>query len=221
MGEPNSTSDLCDRYADLYPGAIADVLDDRGIEDQILDPKIGPLEEEMEFAGVAYPVIGRPNRSVDEDQNLRNFLTMLGEVPKDGVVMYQTNSHDSAQIGELSVECLIAQQCRAAVLDGGARDLSHIKQNDFPLFCKFRTPADAIPRWEIVDWDTRAFVGGVEVNPGDIIVGDIDGLVIVPEEIKREVLAEAEELAATENHVRDAVREGTHPLEAYEEYGVF
>lgn len=221
MADEIPTGELCNRFEALYPGAITDVLDDRGIEDQTLDSGINPLRDHMSFAGVAYPCVGRPNRSVDEEENIRNILQMLGDAPENAVVTYETNATDSAQIGELSVECLLANDCRGAVLDGGARDLDFILQNDFPLFTRFRTPADAVPRWEILDWNTDAVVGGVEVSPGDIVVGDVDGVVVVPKEIVEDVLREAEELADTENEVREAVREGVHPVDAYEDFGVF
>lgn len=221
MADEIPTAELCDRYAELYPGAITDVLDDRGYEDQTLDYEINPLRDEMSLAGVAYPCVGRPNRGLDEEENIRNILKMLGGAPAESVVMYETNAKDSAHIGELSVECLMANGCRGAVLDGGVRDLDYILRNDFPLFTRYRTPADAVPRWEILDWDTDAVVGGVEVSPGDVVVGDVDGVVVVPREIATDVLREAEDLADTENHVRDAVRDGVHPLDAYEEYGVF
>lgn len=221
MTESIPTSELCDRYASLYPGAITDVLDDMDYEDQTLDPGVGPLEDHMATAGIAYPCVGRSNRSVDEEENVRNILQMLGDAPEDAIVMYETNATDSAQIGELSVECLMVNGCRGAVLDGGARDLDFILENDFPLFTRFRTPADAVPRWELLDWDTEAVVGGVEVSPGDVVVGDVDGVVVVPEAVAEEVLLEAEQLAETEDAVRDAVRDGVHPVDAYEEYGVF
>jgi regulator of RNase E activity RraA len=221
MTDAIPTGELCDRYASLYPGAITDVLDDRSLEDQTLDPGVGPLKDHMTTAGIAYPCIGRPNRSVDNDENVRKILKMLGDAPENAVVIYETNATDSAQIGELSVECLMANGCRGAVLDGGARDLGYILENDFPLFTRFRTPADAVPRWELLDWDTTAVVAGVEVSPGDVVVGDIDGVVVVPGEIAEEVLRDAEALADTEDAVREAVRDGTHPVDAYEEYGVF
>jgi regulator of RNase E activity RraA len=148
---------------------------------------------------------------------------MLGDAPEHAVVTYETNTPaaDSSQIGELSVECLLARGCRGAVLDGGVRDVSFILDNDLPVFSAFRTPADAVPRWELESWDEPAVVGGVTVEPGDVVVGDVDGVVVVPEAIAADVLREAESLADTENHVRDAVRAGEDPLDAYEEFGVF
>ena len=221
MSDSIPIAELCRRYEQLYPGAVTDVLDDRGLKDQTLSPGIGPLEPTMTTAGIAYPCVGRPNRSLNEEQNIRNILSMLGDAPEHSVVMHETNSNDSAQIGELSVECLLANGARGAVLDGGARDIRYILQNDFPVFTKFETPADAVPRWEILEWDTDAVVGGVSVSPGDVVIGDVDGLAIVPESLRESVLQEAEALADTENSVRTAVRNGEHPLTAYEEYGVF
>lgn len=213
--------ELCDRFADLYPGAVTDVLDDRGYMDQTLDPAISPVRDHMTMAGIAYPCRGRPNRNVDEDENIRNILKMLRDTPDQSAIVYKSNAFDSSQLGELSMECLMARGCRGSVIDGGVRDLSYILDNDFPVFTKFRTPADAVPRWELLEWNTTVVVGGVEVQPGDVIVGDVDGVVAVPSKIAGDVLQEAEELADTENDVRTIVREGGDPVKAYEEYGVF
>ena len=215
------TAELCERYAALYPGAVTDVLDDMGYPDQTLAAGIGPITDDMTVAGIAYPCRGRPNRSVDEDQNVRKILQMLRDAPEHAVVTYETNATASAQIGELSVECLLANGCRGAVLDGGVRDLSYILENDFPVFTRFRTPADAVPRWELLEWDTTVVVGGVEVAPGDVVVGDLDGVVAVPGDLATDVLEEAEALASTENQIRTVVREGGDPVAAYDEYGVF
>lgn len=213
--------ELCDRYASLYSGAITDVLDDHGYRDQTLAPSISPLRDETATAGVAYPCIGRPNRSVDEEANIRNLLRMLGEAPEHSILTYETNADASAQIGELSVESLQAAGCRGAVLDGGVRDVEYILRTGFPVFTRFRTPADAVPRWELLDWDTRAVVGGVEITPGDIVIGDVDGVVVVPQAIAAKILREAEALADTEDAIREAVRDGVDPLAAYDEHGVF
>ncbi|MFC7020792.1 MULTISPECIES: RraA family protein [Haloarcula] len=221
MDDP-SLAELTSRYERLYPGAVVDVLDDRGFEDQTMRAGIAPLRDGMRTAGIAYPVVGRPNRSVDPEANMRQILRMLGEAPEHGVLAYQTNDDgDAAQLGELSVVALKAAGVNGAVVDGGVRDVSYILEEDFPVFSEYRTPADAVPRWEILEWGDSAVVGGVDVSAGDVILGDVDGVVVVPGEARQSVLEEAEELAATENDVRDAVRSGMAPLDAYDEYGVF
>ena len=106
--------------------------------------------------------------------------------------------------------------------DGGARDADYILRQDFPVFARYVTPQDCVPRWELLaHGDVTIVVGGVRVAPGDWIVGDRDGLVIVPGERVDEILSEAEAKVATENEIRESVRHGTLPLDAYERYGTF
>jgi len=74
--------ELCDRYAALYPGAVTDVLDDRGHEDQMLEADIGPATDDMTVAGIAYSCRGRPNRSMDEGENVRSIRRMLRDASR-------------------------------------------------------------------------------------------------------------------------------------------
>jgi regulator of RNase E activity RraA len=106
--------------------------------------------------------------------------------------------------------------------DGGVRDVDYILREEFPVCARYVTPQDCVPRWELLaHGDVTIVIGGVRVAPGDWIVGDADGIVIVPGEGVDEVLTEAEAKVSTENDVRDSVREGMRPLEAYERYGTF
>lgn len=222
MGTDIPTETLCDRYERLYTGAVTDVLDtEYGRYDQTMDTALSPLADDMTTAGVAYPVIGRQNRAIDPEENIRSILQMLGEAPEHGVLTYQTNDDRAAHLGELSVTALAEQGCRGAVVDGCVRDVAYMLDHGFPVFTKHRTPADAVPRWEILDWDTAAVVGGVRVEPGDVVVADADGVVVVPEEIAEGVLVEAETLVDSESAVRDAVADGVSPLQAYEDHGTF
>jgi len=95
-----------------------------------------------------------------------------------------------------------------AVIDGGVRDTSVIRERGFPVFNRYTSPVDCIFRWELVDWNTDAVVGGVRVTPGDIVVGDDDGIVIVPEDIAEDVAEDAHEMVESEDAVRNALREG-------------
>ena len=102
------------------------------------------------------------------------------------VAVYQTNDRTSAHLGELSVTSLASRGCAGAVIDGGARDADYILREDFPVFARYVTPQDCVPRWELLaHGDVTIVVGGVRVAPGDWIVGDRDGLVIVPGDERR------------------------------------
>lgn len=215
------TSELCSRYSALYTGAIADSLDEMGYEEQVLPPEINPLTHGMSLAGVAYPVVGRRDKEVEYDENIRRILEMLGDAPEFSVLVTRSRDDVAAHIGELSTTALDERGCRGAVIDGGARDVSHILEQDFPVFARYRTPADAPPRWRLVDWDVSIQIGAVEVTPGDVIVGDVDGVVCVPEDQAEAVLERAEETVDTESQIREAIGRGVDPIEAYDEYGTF
>ena len=210
------------RFRAIYTAAVADALDRRGLLDRTLPPELAPLSPEMRLAGPAYPVEGRPHAGHDYDASIRAFLAMLGAVPPGHVVVYQTNDRESAHLGELSVTSLRARGCAGAVLDGGCRDVDFIVRDGFPVFARFTTPQDSIPRWELrAHGDVTIEIGGVRIAPGDWVVADRDGIVVVPAPLVDEVLAEAEQKASVENRVRDAVREGVLPLDAYDRFGTF
>ncbi len=209
------------RFAAIYTAALADILDDRGLHAQTLPPAIRSLETGSRLAGRAFTVLGRPATGGDYDRAIRKVLAMLGEVPEEHVAVYACNQQISAHLGELSVTSLRSRGVAGCVLDGGCRDIRFIRDEGFPVFCRFVTPEDSTWRWELEATQVPVTIGAVRVEPGDWIVGDDDGVVVVPASIAEDVLAEAERKAATESEIRIAVREGMTPLEAYERYGTF
>jgi 4-hydroxy-4-methyl-2-oxoglutarate aldolase len=218
----SATADLIRRFSALYTGALTDVLDRRGHLQQTLPPELLPLRPGTRLAGPVHPVLGRPHPGHDYDTAIRAVLEMLGSVPPAHVAVYETNDRVSAHFGELSATSLASRGCAGAVIDGGTRDAEYILREDFPVFSRYVTPQDCVPRWELLaHGDVTIVVGGVRVAPGDWIVGDRDGLVIVPGGEVEEVLAEAEAKVSTENEIRDAVRAGMLPIDAYERYGTF
>jgi regulator of RNase E activity RraA len=175
-------------------------------------------------AGPAYTVHGEPASNSDAaayDVAIRKVLAMLGDVPAGHVAVYACDQDVSAHLGELSVTSLKARGVAGCVLDGGCRDVSFIREEGFPVFCRYVTPEDSTWRWELGATQVPVTIGRVRVEPGDWIVGDDDGVVVVPHAIAEDVLREAEGKAATESEIRAAVRDGTAPLDAYERYGTF
>jgi regulator of RNase E activity RraA len=147
---------------------------------------------------------------------------MLGAVPKDAVLVIQSNDEGAAaHFGELSAAALQARGARGAVIDGATRDAAYMLRVGFPVFCRYRSPMDSGPRWLAVEWGQPVTIGGVRVEPGDMLVGDLDGVVAVPKTLAVPVLLECESLIHVENRVRDAVRTGMPPLAAYEKFGYF
>jgi regulator of RNase E activity RraA len=210
-----------ERFSAVYTAALADVLDDRGYREQVLPPEIRGLAPGTRLAGRAFTVEGRAVDHGDWDGSIRKTLAMLGAVPADHVAVYQCNHDRSAHFGELSATSLLARGVAGCVIDGGCRDTRFILDEGFPVFARHVTPEDCTWRWEVVATQTPITIGTVVVRPGDWVVGDDDGVIVVPQEVAEEVLAEAETKVGTENAIRAAVRDGTSPLEAYERYGTF
>ena len=218
----SAIADLAGRFSSVYTGALTDVLDRHGHLQQTLPPELAPLREGMRLAGPVYPILGRPHPDHDYDTSIRRVLEMLGSVPPGHVAVYQTNDATSAHLGELSVTSLASRGCAGAVIDGGARDVDYILREDFPVFARYVTPQDCVPRWELLEHgEVTIVVGGVRVAPGDWIVGARDGLLMVRGDSVEDILAEAAAKVATESEIRESVRGGALPLEAYERFGTF
>lgn len=206
---------------ELYTAAVADVLDALGLPQQTLAPEISPLRPGMRVEGTVFAVEGRSHPQHDYEPSIRRILQMLGDVPPGHVPVYAPGDHSCAQFGELSATALAAKGCPGIVTDGGTRDVAFIESMGFPVFCRYATPLDSVPRWEAVEWGHNVEIGGVRVATGDWVLGDADGVVVVPADRRDEVLSRAREVAGTENEVRQAVRGGLAPLEAYERFGKF
>jgi 4-hydroxy-4-methyl-2-oxoglutarate aldolase len=213
-----------ERFAAIYTAALADILDARGLHAQTLPPTIRPLELGTRVAGPAFTVKGGAASNSDEasyDEAIRKMLAMLGDVPEGDVAVYACDQDVAAHLGELSVTSLKARGVAGCVLDGGCRDIGFIREEGFPVFCRFVTPEDSTWRWELEATQEPVTIGRVRIEPGDWVVGDDDGVVVVPKAIAEDVLGEAERKAATESEIRQAVRDGMPPLDAYERYGTF
>lgn len=225
MGEDHivdfNVDDVCQRFSVIYTGAIADVLDEMGHHNQVLPSSIQALAMDQRVAGLAMPVEGEPTDSTDPEVVYLPILKMLGDLRNGDVIVSQPHDNFSAHIGELSAETAKFRGARGAVIDGGARDIDYILKLGFPVFCRYRTAADVMGRWKLVSYGKEIRIGQVLVRRGDLIVGDKDGVVVVPREITLEVLEKSEEVVNTENLVRKAILDGVHPVDAYRKYGRF
>lgn len=221
MSQPDiPIEELCARYSRLYVAAVADALDDKGLWHQIIDRRIQPLTLEMRVAGPAFTMLGRPERSTD--RAIRKGVKAVDALQRHTVAVMDCSGEEiTGHWGELLTNGALVRGCTGAVIDGGTRDVATILKMSFPVFCKYRSPADAKGRWNVVDFDCPVRIGGVPVAPGDFIVGDADGVVVVPRDLVVDVLLEAEEVAKTETEIRQRVRDGQSVAKLYMEYKRF
>ena len=215
------TSELSERLARCYTGAVHDVLRMMGHENIVLPAEIKPLAPTMRVAGSAWTVAGRIDRARTRDETLRAWCTLLARAPKDHVVVCQPNNHELALMGELSAQTLQARGVLGYVVDGGSRDTDLVVAQGFPVFCSFLTPADIVARWVPDRFGEPVTIGAVAIATGDYVLGDRDGVVVIPAALAEEVVARTEEVVATESEMRRALVGGMDPVEAYDKYGKF
>lgn len=215
------TSSLADRLARSYTGAVHDVLRAMGHDRVVLPPAIRPLDPARRLAGEVWTVSGHIDFTRSADETLLAWVTLLSRAPAGKVVVCQPNNSIVALMGELSAEALKLKGVRGYVVDGGCRDTDFILEMGFPVFCRFNTPADIVGRWIPDRFGEPVTIGEVTVSTGDYLIGDRDGVVVVPEALANDVVARAEEMALTENKVRAAILGGMDPVEAYNKFKKF
>lgn len=213
--------ELVERYLRLYGGTISDVLDGLGYFYQVLPKEMTGLTPDAKFCGTALTATGEPTTDRDPDRIFVPILEMLGAVRKNNVVVTQPNEDTCSHLGELSATTIKARGGNGAVIYGGVRDVDYIHRLGLPVYKLYTTPRDVMGRWRLTAYNVPIRIGQTQINPMDIIFADKDGVIAIPREVAVKVLLKAEELESTENHVREEVLRGVHPVEAYQRHGWF
>ena len=214
--------DLLERLTALpYTGAISDILDELGYPNQVLPHEIQSIAPGQTLAGRARTVVGEPAAALPRDDYFLPFLNMLGAIQPGDVVVSQPRDHTVSHFGELSCETAKHRGGRGAILDGGIRDVNYILKLGFPVFARYSTPRDIVGRWKLTAYNMPITIGLVRIHPGDYVLGDRDGVIVIPAGIAEQAIAKAEEVVNTENIVRKRILEGMHPADAYREHGRF
>ena len=214
-------ADLTERLARCYTGAVHDVLRMMGHHHIVLPPEIKAIAPGTRLAGPAWTVSGHIDRSKSRHETLLGWCTLLAKAPSGHVVVCQPNNHEVALMGELSAQTLAARGVRGYVVDGGSRDTDLVLEHGFPVFCSFLTPSDIVERWIPDRYGEPVTIGAVTIATGDYILGDRDGVVVIPHALAADVVAKTEEVVATESEMRCALVGGMDPVEAYNRYGKF
>src|SRR5512141_1359915 len=190
---------LTERLAACYTGAVHDVLRMMGHEHIVLPPSIKAIAPGTKLAGPVWTVAGHIDRTKTRDDTLRGWCTLLAHAPAGHVVVCQPNNHEVALMGELSAQTLAARGVLGYVVDGGSRDTDLVLEQRFPVFCSFLTPSDIVERWIPDRYGDAVTIGSVTIATGDYVLGDRDGVVIIPAALVEEVVAKTEEGVATES----------------------
>lgn len=212
---------LTKRLAACYTGAIHDVLRAMGHERVVLPPEIRPLDPTLKVAGPVWTVSGHIDRTRSAHDTLLGWTGLLSKAPPGRVVVCQPHNRDVALMGELSAETLKNKGVLGYVVDGGCRDTEFILKLGFPVFASFYTPSDIVGRWIPDRFGEPITIGDVTISDGDYLLGDRDGVVVVPRAVAEEAVSRTEQVVQTENKVRAAILGGMDAVEAYLKYGKF
>lgn len=212
------------RFAAVDTSNVADVLDTLGRPDQGLAPSLAAVSGER-VAGWAYTIRGqmRPSAGDGTAGDAAKMEACEGIGP-DEVAVWAGDGHGVCYFGELIALGLRERGCVGAVVDGGVRDLRWLREHGFPVFARYRTPVQSIGRWAVTGWQEPVYLRGattawVTVRPGDFVLADEDGGVVVPAPLVEEVLAAAERLTETEVSIRAALHDGLSLAECLARFG--
>ena len=199
---------------------ISDALDRMGRRHQVLDLAIRPLWPEARLAGVAVPVVIVADTS-DPELPYDGELTVLdGLRPGDVPLFVVEDGVRCASWGELFSCAAIGRGAAGVVVDGYVRDGAEIKALGFPTFARGLSPLDTFARAVVTGIDVEARVGGVDVRPGDLVVGDIDGIVVIPQAMVADVAEAVVTKHRLEGNARDDLLAGLSIREVWTKYGV-
>ncbi len=212
--------ELLARFEQLYTGAVCDVLREFCLLDQALPGYLRPLNDDNCVAGIAFTVKSAPNVQISGEMTHR--IEMLDAMGRDHFVMWDTSGDEKATLwGGVMTATAVGKGVRAACIDGGIRDTHQIKDKNFPVYYKYRTPNGSLGRCLITHYQVPIKIGDVVIKPGDVILADIDGVLCVPRDIAHDVLVRAEEIRANEKTIFGWVAEGQSVHQITEKGGYF
>ena len=212
---------------ELYSSVLGDILDKMHYTHQFLPQRIQPITEDMVVAGRAMPVLEADAfEELSDGQNpimKRSFglmLEALDDLKKNEVYICTGASPVYALVGELMCTRMQILGAAGAVVNGFHRDTKGIKELNFPCFSYGRYAQDQAPRGKVIDFRVPIEMDGVRNRPGDIVFGDLDGVLVIPKEIEKEVVERAYEKATGEKMVATAIKNGMGARESFDKHGI-
>lgn len=217
---PIPKNELLERYEKIYTGAISDVLREYTLLNQALPIRIKALERYQTVVGFAFTVKSSSSTKVSGEMEFRT--KMLDEMHENAFVVYDTSGdEESTSWGGVMTATAKGKGVKAACVDGGIRDTHQILAADFPVFYKYRSSNGSLGRCLITDYQIPIQIDKCFIKPGDVIMGDVDGVLVVPRDIAYEVLLRAEEIRENEKKIFGWVKEGQSAKEISDKGGYF
>jgi regulator of RNase E activity RraA len=203
----------------LYTPVVGDILDTMGYYHQFLPQEVRPLSNDMKLAGKAMTVL-----MIDVYGNQKKPFGMLTEaldqLEENEIYLATGGSKRCAYWGELLTATARTRGAGGAVVNGWHRDTPQVLEQNWPVFSCGCYAQDSSVRTQVVDFRCRIEVGEVTINDGDIVFGDVDGVIIIPKDVAPEVVTLALKKASAEKVVRKAIEEGMSATTAFKKFGI-
>lgn len=207
----------------LSAAVLSDVMDTLGLRQRAMKPFVRPLDDGLLLVGRARTGLYMPNYQLREGENPYEVEIALVDDLKPGEVVVLACNGPTDRIapwGELLTTASMARGASGCVTDGLVRDVKQIRDMKFPVFHGGFGPLDTKGRARMVERDTRVECGGVSIDSGDMVFGDVDGVVVIPREHEQAVLAKALEKVTGEKHTREALRKGELLAVVFKRFGI-
>ncbi len=205
----------------LYSAVICDALDEIGLWGQAMHHRITPLLPSHCFAGRAHTILAHPTSGLGEHfpDTYELWAKAYDRVgPGDALIIAAPGVERGAVWGELRTARVNRQGAAGLVTDGYVRDCARIVTTGFPVFCAGRSPEDCRGRMEFVDQDVEVLCGGVKVSPGDYVLADFDGVVVIPKAIVEDVVSRAEEKDRIHTWIHEELKSGRKAQDVVQTY---
>ncbi len=217
---PVAEKELLTRFEQLYTGAVNDVLREFCLLNQTLPNNIIPLCEYRTVAGIAFTVKSSPNTIISGELEFRT--KMLEELGEDAFVIWDTSNDEKATSwGGVMTATAKKKKVKAACIDGGIRDTHQILKAGFPVFYRYRSSNGSLGRCLISHYQKTLQIADVTIKPGDVVLGDVDGVLIVPRDIAYDVLLRAEEIWENEKKIFGWIKDGQSVKQITKKGGYF
>jgi len=213
---------LPDNYNQLHPALVSDALDDLGIPNQVMSIGMRPLDDTLTIHGRARTGAYMEIPYVAEGINPYHLeIALVDDLKKNEVAVLSCGgSNRIAPWGGLLSTAAKARGSVGCVTDGFVRDIIDVRNIKFPVFSKGIAPLDSKGRGQIMSIDVPVICDNVLVKTGDFVVGNADGVVIVPQDYESDVLKKAFEKLKSENKSIKELRDGSYLRDVFEKYGV-
>lgn len=205
----------------LYTAVLSDSLDSLGRRRQAMREYIRPVHSKYKVvAGYAHTITFVDSDVVLENPYDAEIAAVDAIQPGDVVVISTGLSVQNTPWGELLSTAAVARGSRGAIMDGFVRDVKFIEELGYPVFATGMKPLDSNGRALLTSWNEPIVCGEVEVRPGDLIVADYDGVVVIPAELIPATIEKANAKVTGESNSRDELRKGAYLRDVYAKYGI-